>query len=91
MIDNLTFNSSRDVQVVLRMGREEVEVEVESVEGFRRSMEKIFSVSEMQRETKLAVMLVVLRKVVGRRADFSGLLEEVFEQYGDFKMGQYLY
>ena len=61
------------------------------METFRRSMEKIFGVSEMQRETKLAVMLVVLRKVVGRRADFSGLLEEVFEQYGDFKMGQYLY
>lgn len=54
-------------------------------------MEKIFSVRNLQKGTKLAVMLVSLRRIAARRADFVGLLEEVFEEWGDYKMGQYLY
>ena len=39
----------------------------------------------------MAVMLVLLRKIATKRADFGTLLEEVFEEYGNFKMQHFLY
>ena len=74
----------------MNWGRGSARVQVEGVEEFRTQMEKIFSVGGVTQRNRLAVLMVVLRRVVGIRPEFKGWREEVYREYGEFMADQLL-